>query len=848
MLPYTGRLGKRGERLIDISVAGRGLDRIRKAGTIASMKRRITFGVVLLCLAGFAAELPGSIVGRVFDAGQLAPVEYANVVLYSVPESTQVNGTITDKAGGFRLDGVKPGRYYVELSFIGYRDRTVKEIEVAVGSQVDLGQIGLELKPISVPGVEATAEKPAISYQVDKKVVDVSKLPNAASGTAVDALRDVPSVKVDIEDNVTLRGSANFKVLIDGRPSLLDANEVLKQTPAQTIDKIEIITNPSAKYEPDGAAGIVNILLKKQKGRGTSALVNANGGMKNRYGADALVSLKQGITNIYAGGNYRHYTYDWDTKGESRVFSATDTLSRTDSGNGRSDGLTGAGRAGLDLTFGPHDKSSVSGRFGSFSGNHTGGSDKVERHIPGDSSREYRSGSVGDYSRRFLFVTADHEHLFDTTGHKLTASAYLVMNSGTNNSVSVQMDSAGIDTTGGRRNQEPGPMNRATLELGYTLPVRQKDKLEAGFQSRLEGADQDLRISLYDTTAGADTWARDERSSHKYGGTQDIQSFYATYTWSWRELGLQPGLRGEYGNRVVVADSGKPWTMRRWDFFPSLHATYGLGAGRQVTASYSRRIDRPDPWYLRPVEVWYDEHWVSVGNPLLRPSFTNSLEAGCELPFGANFLSGEAYYRTTSDMFEWVASRDPSDPATLRSTASNVGRDRSIGVEVTANVSPFKWFTAYLTGDVYHYREEATQVVDTPRTALTWSSSANLTFRPATNTQIQLNGYYSGPSLSATTTSDGWLGANLAVKQSLFNRALSVTLRLSNLLGSRIQHWNSDGPGFLTRSSYKTEGLTVSLALSYNFNNFKLDPKMRAGEGIEQEGAGGTGGAGGPQR
>jgi outer membrane cobalamin receptor len=819
------------------------------------MKRRIFCGAVLLCLAGVAAAQPGvdqrtgTVIGRVFDTGQGAPVEYANVVLYQLPESTQVNGTITDKAGAFRLDAVKPGRYYVEVSFIGYRDRTMKEVEVAAGAQLDLGRIDLEQKPVPVQGVEATAEKPAISYQVDKKVVDVSKLPNAASGTAVDALRDVPSVKVDIEDNVTLRGSANFKVLIDGRPTLLDANEVLKQTPAQTIDKIEIITNPSAKYEPDGAAGILNILLKKQKGRGTSALVNANAGMKSRYGGDALLSLKQGIANVYAGGNYRHYTYDWNTEGESRIFSAADTFVRTDSGDGGSTGLTGAGRAGLDLTFGPHDKSSVSGRFGSFGGHHTSGSVKVERHMPGDSSRKYWSGSIGDYSRRFFFVTADHEHLFDTTGHKLTASAYLVMNSGTNNSVTVQMDSAGADTTYGRRNDEPGPMNRASLDLGYTLPVRQKDKLEAGFQSRLEGADQDLRISTYDTTAGADTWAKDVRSSHKYGGTQDIQSLYATYTWSWRELGLQPGLRGEYGNRVVtVADSTRPWTMRRWDFFPSLHATYGLGSGRQVTASYSRRIDRPDPWYLRPVEVWYDEHWLSVGNPELRPSFTNSLEAGCELPFGANFMSGDVYYRTTSDMFEWVASRDTLDTLALRSTASNVGRDRSVGVEVTANVSPFKWFTAYLTGDVYHYREEATSLVDTPRTALTWSSSANLTFRPTTNTQVQLNGYYSGPSITATTTSDGWLGANLAVKQSLLKRALSVTLRLSNLLGSRIQHWNSDGPGFLTRSSYRTEGLTVSLALSYNFNNFKFDPKMRAGEGIEQEGSGGGGGAGGPQR
>ena len=815
------------------------------------MNKCVVAGAVMLCLAGVVAAQPGvgpregAVIGRVFDSDLAAPVEYTNVVLYSLPESTQVNGTVTDKNGAFRLDGVKPGRYYVEVSFIGYRDRVMKEVEVAAGAAFDLGTIDLEQKPVPVQGVEATAEKPTISYQVDKKVVDVSKLPNASSGTAVDALRDVPSVKVDIEDNVTLRGSANFKVLIDGKPTLLDPNEVLKQTPAQTIDKIEIITNPSAKYDPDGAAGIVNILLKKQKGRGTSALVNANAGLKGRYGGDALLSFREGIANVYAGGNVRRYTSDWNSEDTTRIFSVADTLMRTNAGTGRWAGQTEAGRAGLDLTFSPRDKSSVSGRFGSFGGGTNGAADRADLYLPGDSTRHYRTDGSWNYSRLFYFVTADHEHLFDTTGHKLTASAYVVGNGGGSKSVNVDLDSTGKDTIGGHRSDELGPTRRASLELGYMLPVRQNDKLEAGFESRLEGTEQDLRIQRYDTTTRA--WVLDMRSSHPYAGTRNIQSLYATYTWNWRELGLQPGLRGEYGNRIItVTNPTAAWKVSRWDYFPSLHATYGLGSGRQVTASYSRRIDRPDPWYLRPIEVWYDDHTVSKGNPELKPSYANSWEAGCELPLGANSLSAEAYYRTTSDMFEWITTKYPGDTTALLQTAENVGRDRSIGCEVTANVSPFKWFTVYLTGDVYDYHEYVALVgSDSVRRTLTWSSSANLTFRPATNTQVQLNGDYSGPSVTATSTSDGWLGADLAVKQSLFNRALSVTLRLSNLFGSRVQRWNSEGAGFLARSAYKTEGLTVSLALSYNFNNFRFDPKMRAGEGMEQEGAGG--GGGGPQ-
>jgi len=805
---------------------------------------------VAFCLVGVGLAQPGAgqkagtIIGRVFDAAQGAPVEYVNVVLRSLPDSAQVTGAVTDKTGAFRLDAVKAGRYYVELSFIGYRDKVVKEVEVAAGAQVDLGRIDLEQKPVPMKGVEATAEKPAISYQVDKKVVDVSKLPNAASGTAVDALRDVPSVKVDIEDNVTLRGSSNFKLLIDGKPTLLDPNEVLKQTPAQTVDKIEIITNPSAKYEPDGAAGIINLLLKKQKGSGNSALLDANGGMSGSYGGDALLSHRQGIVNAYAGGNIGRYTSDWTDSSDNRTFLANETLSTTGTGSGSWVGLFGAGKAGLDLTFSPRDKSSVSGRFGGFHGTSGGTLDKVDSVMPGDSVRPYQTYGLWDYTRQYYFVTADHEHDFDTAGHRLTANAYLVYYGGGGISENADLDSAGTDTTGGRLADQRGPQRRANIELDYTLPLRKTDKLEAGYQSRFERTDQNYKPYAYDSTR--QQWVLDTPSAHPYTGTQTIHSLFATYSWSLGNLGLQPGLRGEYGDRTIaVTDTTTVWKITRWDYFPSFHATYGLGSGRQVTASYSRRIDRPDAWYLRPFQVWYDDHTVSAGNPKLRPSYTNSWEAGCEVPFGANSVTADAYYRTTTDVFEWVTTKYPQDSTVLLETAANVGHDLSLGCEATANVSPFKWFTAYLTADVYHYREEANQAgFDTVRTALAWSSSADLTFRPAANTQIQLNGDFSGPNITATSTSDGWFGTNLAVKQTLLKRALSVTLRLSNLLGPRTQHSTSQGPGFLNRSSYRTEGLTVSLAVSYNFNNFKFNQSMQAGEGIEQ---GGGGGAGGPQ-
>jgi hypothetical protein len=242
---------------------------------------------------------------------------------------------------------------------------------------------------------------------------------------------------------------------------------------------------------------------------------------------------------------------------------------------------------------------------------------------------------------------------------------------------------------------------------------------------------------------------------------------------------------------------------------------------------------------------------VNEGNPGLLASYVNSVEAGYELPFGANQLSLQGCWRTTSNMNEGVTSRDTLDTTLLLVRPENIGQDRSLGLELSANVSPTKWLNAFLTGNVYDYLETGTAVgVPFERGALTWYSSLRLTATLPTSTQLQLSGWLSGPTIAAQGSNDVYYSASAAVKQFFFKRALSLTLRCANLLGPTAWKRWSDGPGFHTNSEYTSEGYILSLAVSYNFNNFKFDPKMRAGEGIEQEGAGGAagGGGGGPQR
>ncbi len=816
------------------------------------MKRCLLAVAAVLCLVGLAAAQPaagpteGAVVGRVFDSGRQEPVEFANVVLYALPDSAQVGGTVTDRSGAFRLDGVKPGRYFVELSYIGYRDKAVTGFDLGAGAVLDIGRVDLEQRAVPVRGVEATAERPAIRFEADKTVVDVNKLPTASSGTAVDALQNVPSVKVDIEGNVTLRGSSNFTVLVDGRPTPLEANEALKQIPAPTIDKIEVITNPSARYDPEGASGIINVLLKKQRGTGVSSLANADAGLKGRYNGDVLLSYRRGIASTYGGLQLGRRRFDNERSTETRFFGGGETLAVEQDGDGTWRNLYGGGRAGLDLQLGPRDKSSISGRYGMFKGEGTGQLGVTERRLPADSVTTYGTGAGWEFGSRYWFAMADHEHQFDTAGHKLTGRAIWVANNGENVSRTTRYDAAG-DTTSGLHIEQPGPWRRLQFDLEYVLPLRSSGNIEAGYEGKLERVDQEYR--LFRLNAAADTYEFDTLSSHPYYGKQDNHALYVVGSRTWSRFSVKPGLRVEYGTRIIdVLDDTLQWPDPHpgWDLFPSLHLSYSLPANQQLTAGYSRRIDRPNPWMLRPFRVWQDDHRVNEGNPDLLASYVNSVEAGYELPLGANHVSLQGYWRTTSNMNEWVTSRDTTDTTLLLVRPENIGQDRSLGLELSANVSPTRWLNAFLTGNVYDYLETGTVVgVPFERSALTWYSSLRLTATLPTSTQLQLSGWLSSPTIAAQGSNDVYYSASAAVKQFFFKRALSVTLRCANLLGPTAWKTWSEGPGFRTNSKYTNEGYILSLAVSYNFNNFRFDPKMRAGEGVEQEGAGG---AGGPQR
>ncbi len=346
-----------------------------------SQIRVVLFLVLISCLVTYldAQDIPqrrprlgGQITGLVIEHATRQPVQYAYIILHRQKDNAQVAGTVTDEDGRFLLEKIRPGAYNLIVKFMGFRADTIRDIRIGRKNRIlDLGEIPLYEVKISTETIEVVGERAAISYQIDKKVINVSQQHTVISGTAVDVLETVPSVTVDIEGNVSLRGSTNFLVLIDNKPSILDATDALQQIPASAIKDIEIITNPSAKYDPDGTTGIINIITKKNALQGMNGIINLNAGLDDKYGADFLLSYRLDGMNVYVGADFnsRHYP---GTRTEERRTTRLDTTTFINSdGSAQRERLTYSLRGGFDYDVTKHDVLSLGIRYGYREGKRT---------------------------------------------------------------------------------------------------------------------------------------------------------------------------------------------------------------------------------------------------------------------------------------------------------------------------------------------------------------------------------------------------------------------------------------------------------------------------------------------
>ena len=775
----------------------------------------------------------GGVKGFVFDADSKVPLEYATIAIKN-KTTNKLDGTISDQTGFFRIVGLDYGKYSIEVTFIGYETKVLPEFEISDKNNfVDVGQVNLKSASESIDEAVIISDRPTVSYRIDKKVINVSQQHTSASGTAAQLLESVPSITVDITGNVALRGSSNFTVLIDGKPSVLESSEALNQIPASAIQNIEIITNPSAKFDPDGASGIINIITKKNQLQGVTGLLNLSGGTFDQYGGDFLLSLRKERFNFYIGGDINNRMMYGQSINEN-ITTRNDTSTRVYSdGMFNRGGLSYGIRGGIDFTINAMNSISIGARYGNRSMNNSSSSDFNVSNNPSTYNNSYSSSSSSDRGGDFYSLNLDYTRKFAKKGHELVFqfnTDYRDFDEISNN----QLIDINDKITFGQKNEETGPGRSYRTKLDYTLPLREKDKFEAGYQLRMSNSEDLNKVYSYDTISTIYNLV--DTLTHNVGNIDDIHSLYTMYSGSLGNFGYQAGLRGEYTYRVIeLLGENQDFKLDQWDFFPTLHLSYQLPKEQQVMISYTRRIQRPRGWDLEPFLTWRDAYNVQQGNPALKNEYIDSYELSYQVLIGKNTFSIDIYDRKTNNKIERVKKSWEGADNVILQTSENVGFDNSLGTELMFGLDLFKWWRLDLMGNLYFYNVEGKLYgKDFSEESFNWNTRINGTFKIGKSARLQINNMYNSPSVSAQGEREGFIVTTLAYKQDFFKNKLSLTLQARDIFNTAGHSFTSKSDNFYSYSSFEPYSPMISLSLTWRINNYKPDRK-KTNNNVQQD-------------
>jgi outer membrane receptor protein involved in Fe transport len=774
-------------------------------------------------------EMPanGIITGKIIEYQTNNPMGYANVALFSLRDSTVFTGAITNMDGSFKVEQVRFGQYYLVANFMGFKRDTVHDIQINPKNlAIDVGTIELHSATENLEAVEIVAQKELIEYQIDKKVINVSQDIMAEGGSAITALENTPSVQVDIDGNVSLRGSSSFTVLVDGRPSILDGSDALQQIPASNIETIEIITNPSAKYDPDGVAGIINVVLKEKIEKGFNGVVNASVSSDKSVRTDFLVNYRYNKFNFFVGADYNDRNRNGSRRSINETYTEDTTFFRNSFGD-RDRGRVGYGvRGGFDYYLSDMTTLGVQARTGYYEFN-GGRTSYLETFSNPAFSNEYTfSETESKRSGSYNNATVTFQQKFDDFGHQIDALAFYSTRDGEDydeqqeyltdeNWIKLDDEPYFIRTT------EIATDEEFRFKIDYAKPVGEEGKFEAGAQARIEEETEIYTFNEWNYSSEPQDWIEDTLFSNDMDFRRDIYSVYGTYSNTWNSIGYQLGLRSEYTYREIKNKKAEePSLIDRWDYFPTIHVSKSFDNKDQLMGSYTRRIDRPRGWYLDPFITYIDQFNFRQGNPNLEPEYTDSYEVSYIKRIPASMISVEGYYRVTNNKITRI--RTLQEDGSFLHTFQNINNDYSIGAELMVRTDPTAWLNVTVSGNLYHYRIDGSiedQDIDTE--SLNWNSRLNAVFKLPKDLQIQISGNYNGPTVTAQGEREGYLMTNAAIKKDFFQKHLSLTASVRDIFSSAKWEFTSSGQSFYTYDYFDSEAPIFNLAVSWKINNYK---------------------------
>jgi outer membrane receptor protein involved in Fe transport len=782
-----------------------------------------------------------TVAGKIIDELSGHAIEYANVALFSMRDSSLVTGGTTNIRGEYRIPSVPYGRYRLVANFIGFEKKEVQGVQVTPRQEITLVE-DIRLKPVSIllEGAEITADRAAYEFKIDKKVVSVDQNINAAGGTAADVLENTPSVEVDIEGNVSLRGSSNFTVLVNGRPSILEGSDALQSIPAAQIKEIEIITNPSAKYDPEGTAGIINVITKKQQDRGINGVMNLGIGTNDKYRADLLLNYRTPKVNYYGSIDFRddHFRGERESYREVTVADTVNILKGTGTRNMARGNLSG--KIGADYNLSNTSVLGASVNLGTFSFSRGGGARYHEWNSPFSEEIYYRSETSSPRDRDFYGFNLNFQHKFAPRDHQLDLFFdYANRSGGSDESTDEWLTDGDFATIGEpyhrTRAQEGQESAEMHFKADYVRPLG-IGKLELGWQTQIEDETETYEFQELDASG---TWTDNDLFSSTMDFRQDIHAAYTTYGGEWNNFGYQAGLRAEYTNRVIsTLEATDDYTVDRVDWFPTLHLSQKLPKDYQVQASYTRRIQRPRGWDLEPFLNYIDKDNLRQGNPELESEYVNSMELSMMKKWGMTYFSVETYYRNTENLITRVLT--PLEDGVVLHTVANLNEDHSLGVEGMFNYEHNDKLNFNLSGSVFNYRLVGSiNGVDVDKESTNWRSRLNTNFKFSRATRLQLNLGYYGPSVTAQGSSKGMFVSSVALRHDFWGNRMTAVLQMRDIFATQKHDFTAISQGYYEHTVMQREPQVVQLTLTMRINDYKPKRNGENGEGGNNGGDGG---------
>ncbi len=784
----------------------------------------------------------GIITGTLLDGSTNEHVEYGSIVLFLTADSSMVTGGISDSKGRFTLSNLPTGKYYIKIQFIGYENLIIPGLNISAKSaDIKLGDIKIQPNSSALSGVVISAQKAMVSNNLDKKVITVDKNMALGGGTATDVVENVPSVAVDADGNISLRGNANITLLIDGKPSSqagLAANDVLNQIPASAIESVEIITNPSVRYDPDGTSGIINIVLKKKALQGFNGMVSGNVGTGDKYNGSLNLNFRQDKFNVFAGfdGRMNRMKTSMESSRTSTYDSVVNILQQSQAGfmNRNMYSING----GIDYFFNTRNNITLSAQHRRMIFDMDGKTLNSNFTQSDSLIRYFERQTISNRSVNSTDYTFSYKHLFPQKGREYTNDFIYSVNKMDNGSDITQNDytaqngeAIGVPLL--QKNEAVNNNKMYTLQGNYIYPMENGDRIEAGYKAAIRDMLMTYNYNTYNDSTHS--WESQALLKNQYDYLDQLYALYGIYGNSIGKLKYQAGLRFEQVfTDSKVANDSTSYNSTYSSFYPSLHFQYDLGKERELQFSYSRRVDRPSPREMNPYVDYSDSLNIETGNPALKPEFTNSLEFGVQKYWKKSSLTSSIFYRHTTDMVEDISKLQGNGVTVTR--PENIASSTSYGLELVSTANPSKWFRLNANFSFYRELMGAIPEMNLPGAdRFSWTTRVNMTFVPWKDGSLQLIGTYNSPTRSVQEYHRAQYYADASYRQDFWKNKLSFSLRLTDIFNTRTFYETTNGNGFSTESKRYRESRILYAGLQLKINNYNKKPVKDTGNGDNQE-------------